>query len=352
MLPVLLALSLVACDDHSSSTAPTATPVAPVPMTEKEKENFNVYYFTCVCSRYYDTRPWDTTGQHEFKCKYCNKTVASNQRLKRHLDICNEKTRKIIEEKDKIIEEQKNNFVSKCTELDELKKIISELTTEVRNRDREITRLSAIIEKAVSKPTNVTNNNTDNRSVNVVNFLRETNKPIKVQTLMDNVQYLTKEYCIDGGVGLARYYMEHPFKEAPLICTDSVRKNFSYLVKTREATEIIKDKKLCKLNPNFFEIITKEVEHQITKHIKLQGYNPDKPDDQIMIAKYLGIVNDVKSSAKGVETKTSVDLINSLASRTSIDLVRSMFRGCDFDDSDSDDDTEKTMLNQSKGKDV
>jgi len=275
----------------------------------------------------------EETIVEEFVCYSCNKSLTSAQNLKIHLASCksiNEQVKKELDNTKKIVLQQLSNLQEKDIK-------IQELNIKVQEKEKENDRLSKLLEKALTKPT-ITNN--DNRSMNVVNFLKETNKPITLNTLMRNSQYLTMANCLEGGNGLAKYYIAHPFKEAPIICTDSVRKNFSYLIKKHGVIEIVKDKKLCNFNPKFFETIMKDVEHNITKHLKIEGYDPNKASDQVMIAKYLSIINDVKASAKGKETKVSADLITSLANRTGIDLVRNMFSGHEFESDDEEEDRE------------
>jgi len=264
----------------------------------------------------------------EFVCSPCNKSFTSAQSLRLHKKVC--KSGRIVTTKtddDQLKQELQEKDIK-----------IRELQIKVSEKEKENERLSNLLKEALTKPT-ITNNN-DNRSMNVVNFLKETNKPITLNTLMMNSQYLTMANCLEGGNGLAKYYIAHPFKEAPIICTDSVRKNFSYLIKKHGVIEIVKDKKLCNFNPKFFETIMEDVEHNITKHLKIEGYDPNKASDQVMIAKYLSIINDVKASAKGKETKVSADLITSLANRTGIDLVRNMFSGHEFESDDDDEDKE------------
>jgi len=262
----------------------------------------------------------------EFVCEICDKNFTTLQSLNNHTKAC----KSIFDPIKKELEFLKNNNKIKDNQ-------IEILNNDIKHKDIEIERLSNLLEKALTKPaTNITTNNNDNRSMNVVNFLKETNKPITLNTLMRNSQYLTMANCLEGGNGIAKYYIAHPFKEAPIICTDSVRKNFSYIIKKHGVIEIVKDKKLCKFNPKFFETIMEDVEHNITKHLKIEGYDPNKASDQVMIAKYLSIINDVKASALGHETKVSADLITSLANRTGIDLVRHMFSGDEFESDDDD----------------
>jgi len=258
----------------------------------------------------------DEIALEEFICDCCDKSFSSQQKLNNHSSICKSRGLQIKEELDdikKTVQEQNILLTEKNKEIERLEKRVTDLTLLL-----------------ATKPT-ISNVINDNRSTNVVNFLKEINKPITLSTLMYNVKFLTMNHCIDGGDGLARYYIEHPFKEAPIICTDSSRKNFSYCKKSHGVIEVVKDKKLCKLNPKFFEAIMEEVEHNITKHMKIEGYDINNSSDQLFIAKYLGIINDVKASARGVETKVSIDLINSLANRTGIDIVRSIFSGDDFE---------------------
>jgi len=268
----------------------------------------------------------DTITIEEYICDHCDKNFTSPQGLSYHIKSCKNMIQDI---KDKVILLEK--------EIENYKKEEENHKKEVENKNEEIKRLSNLLEKALLKPTISNSVVNDNRSTNVVNFLKEINKPITLSTLMYNVRFLTMNHCIDGGDGLARYYIEHPFKEAPIICTDSSRKNFSYCKKSHGVIEVVKDKKLCKLNPKFFEAIMEEVEHNITKHMKIEGYDINNSSDQLFIAKYLGIINDVKASARGVETKVSIDLINSLANRTGIDIVRSIFSGNDFESDDEND---------------
>jgi len=128
----------------------------------------------------------------------------------------------MIEQKDKIIQEQKDQ--------------INDLQNKIEN----------IAIKAISKPTYI-NNNTNNSKNQIINNL----VPISENHFRDQVEYLTIDHIKNGVDGYVQYALEYPLKDR-VICTDFARRKIKY--KDQEGN-IIDDPEMSKLSQKFFKAI-------------------------------------------------------------------------------------------------
>jgi len=253
--------------------------------------------------------------EDEFDCVGCYRIFYQKSNLDKHLPTCIKYQIYITEKKyNLILAEKDKEIFNKDKENIELKIQLKDKDTELKN----------IIDKAISKPTIINNNNNivkneDNRVINVVNFLKEINRPITDQLLADNAQHLTLQHCLRGGEGLALYAMQFPLTEAPLICTDSARKNFKYVDRIRNNNIITEDKELAYFNPRFFEAIKEKATKLIADYVGT--LDTTDPDVLKACQEYIKITLDIKHSADGDKTIISDELIKALAKKTILSVM-------------------------------
>ena len=236
----------------------------------------------------------------EFECDGCDKIFVSKRSLSNHLDIC-----------PKYIK----NSITKTLE--------KEYAKQLAEKDHEISRLSDLLKEVISKPTVINNNNTNqiknenNSILNVINFLKDTNKPITNQLLEDSTKHLTLHHCLGGGIGLADYALKYPLSEAPIICTDSSRKNFKYLEQFNGKVLVNEDKELIQFNPRFFSTIKDRSTELLSAFIE---NNIDISDDEgiTKAVEITNIIKDINNSSNGEKTPVSDDLVKRIASKTSL----------------------------------
>lgn len=146
----------------------------------------------------------DIVINKKFKCEYCTKIFTSKQRIRAHHNIC---INYIIYQETKnlkqIIEEQKEQ--------------ISKLQDKLEN----------IALKGVTKPSLVTNNNTQ-----IINM-----SPLKYDEMLEYSSELKLEHIQEGGEGLARFLLPK-VKEVVMVC-DVNRRNIKY---KNEYGAIVNDK--------------------------------------------------------------------------------------------------------------
>jgi len=140
----------------------------------------------------------------KYACTECKKVFLVKNSLDRHVIIC----QKVIDKKK---EEQHN-------------KEINEYKEQLHKKDNHIKELESKLEnialKAVSRPTNITQNN--NRIDTINNLIPLTDEHIKEQ-----VQFFTLEHIKQGPSGFSQYALDYPLKNR-VACTDFARRKLKY----------------------------------------------------------------------------------------------------------------------------
>ena len=265
----------------------------------------------------------------EFECNYCNKVMSTSYSLNNHIKICAaKKVKESLISKDIIISNLNDKLKQKDKEIADVislkDKELSVKDDIIVSKDKEIERLSYLLNNAITAPSVINNNSTqvkneDNRTLNVITFLRETNKPITNKILEDNVKNLTLHHCLGGGTGLADYALKYPLSEAPIICTDSSRRNFKYLDEFNGRLLVNEDKELIQFNPRFFDTIKDRAEELLKKFIGTLDISEDYGMDKATETTH--IIVDIKRSADGEKTMVSDDLVRRISVNTSFPTI-------------------------------
>ena len=166
----------------------------------------------------------------EYQCKYCNKILSTKDTLKMHDDICINKYKTFLDEKDKIIESQK-------LEIEEFKIKLKTQRLEIENdllrKDKEI------LNHIAQQPRTSTTNN--NLIIPNIDTSQE-----KINKAVEN-SYDMNHFC-SGQKGIARFAVDHILrddkKQLGYICTDPARSVFKHV---GEDGEIVRDMKATRL---------------------------------------------------------------------------------------------------------
>jgi len=177
-----------------------------------------------------------------YKCQHCEKIFSNTSSLNRHIKTCKEEANKEIknlEKRNKELEEEnmryKIIFEEKNKIIEEQKEQINDLQNKMEN----------IAIKGISKTTYI--NNTNNSKNQIINNL----VPISENHFKDQVEYLTIDHIKNGVDGYVQYALEYPLKDR-VICTDFARRKIKY--KDQEGN-IIDDPEMAKLSQKFFKAI-------------------------------------------------------------------------------------------------
>jgi len=253
----------------------------------------------------------------EFRCNSCDKNFTSLRNLNIHLNSCKNMNQTIKKE----LDDMKQLFNDGKNEIQSLKIALQE-------KDKEIDRLSNLVKEAIKKPTvinKIDNSKTDNRSINIVSFLKELNKPMTMQVLLDSVVHLTLDHCLGGGYGLASYAIKYPLSEAPIVCTDVARKNFSYLEEKDGDQYVSNDRKLYRFNPKFFQTIKDRSEELLTGYLTLKNFDMSNPGELSIIIKVKNIISNINLSSQGEETRVSRELVNVICNQLDPVFIQNKF---------------------------
>jgi vacuolar-type H+-ATPase subunit I/STV1 len=174
--------------------------------------------------------------QIKYECKYCLKTLCSNERLYTHFETCKEKQKKEYEEqKEKLILEYKNEIIRINQVISEQKDYISKLEAKLEKFEDTVT--SMVLCKTEKKATTNTTNNTTNIVINALNL----NDIPKMAAFLE--EKLDKDVVAGGQKGLALLLSNTVLKDK-YKCVDPSRQNFEF---TNELGEVERDVKAKKL---------------------------------------------------------------------------------------------------------
>jgi len=176
--------------------------------------------------------------QTKYECKYCLKTLCSNERLYTHFETCKEKQKKEYEEqKEKLILEYKNEILRINQIISEQKDYISKLEAKLEKFEDTVT--SMVLSKTEKKPT--TTNNTTNNNIVINNNSLNLNDIPKMTAFLE--EKLDKDVVAGGQKGLALLLTNTVLKDK-YKCVDPSRQNFEF---TNELGEVERDVKAKKL---------------------------------------------------------------------------------------------------------
>ena len=177
-----------------------------------------------------------------YKCQHCEKMFSNSSNLTRHTKICQEESKKEIRNLEKRIKELEEENIRYKMMVEQKDKIIEEQKEQINDLQNKMENIAI---KAVSKPTYINNNN--NSKNQIINNL----VPITENHFREQVEYLTIDHIKNGVEGYVQYALEYPLKDR-VICTDFARRKIKY--KDQEGN-IIDDPEMAKLSQKFFQAI-------------------------------------------------------------------------------------------------
>jgi hypothetical protein len=177
-----------------------------------------------------------------YKCQHCEKMFSNSSNLTRHTKICQEESKKEIRNLEKRIKELEEENIRYKMMVEQKDKIIEEQKEQINDLQNKMENIAI---KAVSKPTYINNNN--NSKNQIINNL----VPITENHFREQVEYLTIDHIKNGVDGYVQYALEYPLKDR-VICTDFARRKIKY--KDQEGN-IIDDPEMAKLSQKFFQAI-------------------------------------------------------------------------------------------------
>ena len=166
---------------------------------------------------------------NKFRCEYCKVKFSSKNSLFGHLDICLDKYKKIIEEKEKIIEEKEKEKEKIIEEKEkEKEKIIEEYKLEIINIKNKWRVKKEKLRKAGSR-IKMGNNNTINNINQTVKIVLQS-----IDLSEENIKKICSHYgredFLRGSIGAARFIQKNIMStkggDPTAVCTDIARKMF------------------------------------------------------------------------------------------------------------------------------
>ena len=115
-------------------------------------------------------------------------------------------------------------------------------------------RIQSIAEKAISKPSTL-NQNTTNQIIN--NMM-----PLTDAHLQEHIQNLNPHHVQNGASGYAKYALEYPLKDM-IVCTDFQRRSCKY---KDENGNVISDPEMTKITKRLFSAIKERNEELINEY--------------------------------------------------------------------------------------
>ena len=241
-----------------------------------KKQNINVEKYKCLGCGTKFTRKYELS-RHTASCKL-NKVVENLTLQNTELDISNKLLIKENKQKDKIIEELKQNV----NDLQE--------------------KLKEVAVQAVSRPTT-----TKNTQIN--NYIQKL-ECITDDHIQDQVQHLTIEHIQKGPEGYAEYALEYPLKNR-IVCVDYARRKVKF--KDKEGN-IITDPEMSSVATKLFESIKDRNKALIFSYgTELRERFGDEMDTVVKLLEYK---NDVENSADGSKPDFFHDFVRSVCGKT------------------------------------
>ena len=199
--------------------------------------------------------------EDRFQCKYCDKYICNRENLQKHTQICIERYKKLLDDKDSEIESLKQENIELKYKNDTI-----ELKTRCQIYEKQSDKKQEVIERIAEQPkTNTTNNNTTIN--NLVLPMIDTSQERIERIVHENY---TENHFWDGQKGVAHFTKDNLLYDNEnnlgYICTDASRKTFK---RKGENGEIIKDLKAIQLTQNISGPIRKKAgEHATNISVK------------------------------------------------------------------------------------
>jgi hypothetical protein len=234
--------------------------------------------------------------EKEFKCEFCDKTLCTKRNLENHFISCIKRKDKELKElrelndlkenelkelrelnelkenelkelkKLNLLNDIKDNELKKLKEIKELNgetiiekdKIIIKVNAQLEKQDEQLEhykdqikdlqeKLDKIANKAIDRPTTVTNTTTTNNNLNIMSSI-DFNDTETIKDLIENK--LDINHVVDGQKGLVQFLLESFLKDEDgnlkYKCTDASRNIFKYKNSDGEINKDIEAKKLIK----------------------------------------------------------------------------------------------------------
>ena len=179
---------------------------------------------------------------NKFRCEYCKVKFSSKNCLFGHLDICLDKYKKIIEEKEKIIEEKEKekekiieeNKIEKEKIIEENKiekeKIIEEYKLEIINIKNKWRVKKEKLRKAGSRINMGNNNRTTINNINQTVKIVLQSIDLSEENIKKICSHYGREDFLRGSIGAARFIQKNIMStkggDPTAVCTDIARKMF------------------------------------------------------------------------------------------------------------------------------
>jgi hypothetical protein len=232
--------------------------IEPEPQHEKE-------IFKClICEKILSSKQYleihsSKCNEGKYKCLFCEKILSTKQNLTQHLSVC-------LEKKDKELKELKELKEKSEREIFEKDKIIIKVNTQLENYIEQLEnykeqfekqeenykeqiknlqdRLDKIANKAIDRPTIVTNTTTNN-NLNIMSSIDFNNLDI-IKDLIENK--LSVNHVVEGQKGIAQFLVDSFLKDddgnLKYKCTDKSRSIFKFLNSDGEINKDVDASKL------------------------------------------------------------------------------------------------------------
>ena len=279
----------------------------------------------------------------KFNCSDCENNFSNKYNLLNHHKICLKRNIRIgVEEYKKKIYDNDNEIEFEKIKLKEEElRIKQQCNEEINNlkekhkivvdqKDNEIfkleTRISELTNILASKPTTniMHNNNTNtmnkNNTFNVIQYLKDVNKPVNDKMLKESTTNLRLHHCIQGGKGFAEYAIDHALLNIALICTDVSRNKFQYTEEINGTVKPIVDPELVQFNPKFFGIIKEDVSNFLTPYMNdlLDTGDEENMQESTRISY---IINYVNNASLGKSNDLTDEFLRCLAPRCTPSII-------------------------------
>ena len=192
-------------------------------------------------------------NEDKHKCSYCDKILSSKQNLTQHLSVCYEKKDKELkelcelkEQVDKELFEKEKVIIKMITQLENYKEQLEKQEDNYKEQIRDLQdKLDKIANKAIERPTTVTNTTTTNNNLNIMSSI-DFNNLDRIKDLIENK--LNVNHVVDGQKGIAQFLVDSFLKDDEgnlrYKCTDKSRNIFKFLNSDGEINKDVDASKL------------------------------------------------------------------------------------------------------------
>ena len=173
-------------------------------------------------------------NENKYECKYCNKTLCSNDRLRSHFETCKEKLKNEYHDQyDKLKNEYniQNEQIKQENEKEQqqLRKVITEQLSTIAKLELMLEKANETIVEIAKQPKTI--NHSDNRvQTSVTNNRFDINDITKIGNVLDH--HLTPDVMRRGQEGIAEMLKTHLLQtengEPIYECTDVARQKFEF----------------------------------------------------------------------------------------------------------------------------